>query len=87
MTGKALTSVRLCEETKVAVLVLGKGGVECLHELPDAGSSGQSRCHVVSTVAEADADGLVDVEHVGYGLSVSRGRHKPLLGHETHHKC
>ena len=63
--GTIVPTVRLCEQTKIAVLVRGELCVECLQKLPHEWRRGLSRSCVVGAVAEAGTDGLVHVEHVG----------------------
>lgn len=50
-----MTSVRLCEDTKVSILVLGKLRIESLDQCPDVRRSGDRRCDRVGAIAEADA--------------------------------
>lgn len=60
-----VTTVALSEETKITVLVLWELSVESLQQLPDVGGCGDSRCDRVGTVAETDADWLINIQHVG----------------------
>ena len=50
-----MTSVRLGEDTKVSILVLGKLRIESLDQCPDVRRGGDRRCDRVGAVAEADA--------------------------------
>ena len=63
--GAVVAAVALSEDAEVAVLVLGKLGVEGLDESPDIGSGSDSGSDLIITVGEAGAYWLVDVEHVG----------------------
>ena len=60
-----MPTVGLSEQSKIAVLVVGELGVECLQKLPDVRCGIDSRGHAVGAEAEAGADRLVNVEHVG----------------------
>ena len=63
--GPVVAAVRLGEEAKLAALVRGKGGVEGLQHRPHARGGRRRRVDVVDAVRKADANGLVDVQHVG----------------------
>ena len=63
--GAVVPTVGLGEQSKIVVLIGGELCVECLQKLPDIRCGGDSRGHAVGTVAEAGADRLVNVEHVG----------------------
>ena len=60
-----MPTIRLSEQSKILILVAGKLGVECLQKLPDIRCGGDTRGHVVGAITEANADRLVNVEHVG----------------------
>ena len=63
-----MTAIGFREDAKVAVLVLRELCIEGLQELPDIGCSGHCGGHGIRTVAEADSNGLVDIQHVGVGV-------------------
>ena len=60
-----LSTVGLGEQTKIAVVVAGKRIEEGLEEGPHVLRGRIGRAYLKSTVAEADAKGLVEIEHVG----------------------
>ena len=60
-----MSAIRFCENTKVAVFVLGKLCVKSLQQSPHVGCSGDSAGDFVIAVRETGADGLIDVEHIG----------------------
>ena len=70
--GAVVPTVRLSEQSKIVVLVGGELCVECLQKSPDVRCGGDSRGHTVGAVAEAGADGLVNVEHVGVTIPTVR---------------
>ncbi len=60
-----LSTVGLGEQTKIAVVVAGKRIEEGLKEGPHVLRGRIGRAYLKGTVAEADAKGLVKIEHVG----------------------
>jgi hypothetical protein len=60
--GTVVATVRLGEETKIAVFVLRELGVKCLKEIPDPWGCGEGRGGIVSTVTETSANGLINVK-------------------------
>ena len=71
-----MPTVRLSEQSKIAVLVAGELCVECLQKNPDV-RCGAFRCrgHIINAEAEAGANGLVNVEHVGKIIPTVRVQH------------
>ena len=49
--------------------------IECLHKVPDDRRSFGRRVRILVTVAEATADRLVNVEHVGVSIPTIRVQH------------
>jgi hypothetical protein len=64
--GAVVPTIGLSEQCKFAVLVIGEVCVECLHKRPyDLCSFGRRVRIILVAVAEAGADRLVNVKHVG----------------------
>lgn len=70
--GAVVPTIRLCEQTKIVVLVLGEQCVESLQKLPHKWCSGDRRVCIISAEAEAGANGLVYVENVGVLIPTMR---------------
>ncbi len=73
--GAVVPTVRLGEQTEIAVLIGGELCVECLHKLPHEWCSCDRRICIVGAEAEAGTNGLVDVEHVGEIIPTIRVQH------------
>jgi hypothetical protein len=73
--GAVVPTVGLSNDCKIAVPVIGEMCVECLHKRPyDLCSFGRRLCTLVA-VAEAGADRLVNVKHVGVIIPTVRIQH------------
>lgn len=56
-----VASVRLGKDAKVPSFVLWELGIEGLQELPDSGSRGNGGGGIITAIAEAGADWLVNI--------------------------
>ena len=63
--GTVVPTIRFCEQTEFAILVIRELCVECLKKLPHKWSGSDRRGHVVGAEAETGTNGLVYVEHIG----------------------
>ena len=70
-----MPTIGLSEQTKIAVLIAGELGVECLQKLPDVWCGIDRQDHTVGAIAEAGADSLVNVERLGEIIPTVRGQH------------